>query len=116
MATKSGNYRVWNTSTSTWDLIMFSARDSDKLGGQLPSYYANATHKHSKSQITDFPTIPVVPTISTSITTDATSDAKTASPKAVKTYADSLVTNLGKIKIGDTWYTATLSGTTLTLS
>lgn len=32
-----------------------------------------------------------VPTISTNITTDATSDTKTASPKAVKTYVDGIV-------------------------
>ena len=113
-----------------------------KLGGK-----ANATHNHTKSDITDFPTIPTipnisitngtaeigkyisqvavdatdkhklivtkadlpqgfsgnyedltnkpiiptVPTISTSITTDATSDAKTASPKAVKTYVDNAI-------------------------
>ena len=36
-------------------------------------------------------TIPTVPTISIDITTDATSDAKTASPKAVKTYVDNIV-------------------------
>ena len=36
-------------------------------------------------------TIPTVPTISTNITTDATSDTKTASPKAVKTYVDGIV-------------------------
>lgn len=35
--------------------------------------------------------IPTVPTISTNITTDATSDTKTASPKAVKTYVDGIV-------------------------
>lgn len=34
---------------------------------------------------------PTVPTISTDISADATSDAKTASPKAVKTYVDSKV-------------------------
>jgi len=49
------------------------------------------THQHTISEITDFPTIPTVPTISTDITTDATSDAKTASPKAVKTYVDNTI-------------------------
>ena len=34
------------------------------------------------------PAYPTVPTISTNITTDASSDTKTASPKAVKTYVD----------------------------
>ena len=38
-----------------------------------------------------YPTIPTVPTISIDITTDATSDIKTASPKAVKTYVDNIV-------------------------
>ena len=35
-----------------------------------------------------------VPTISTSISTDASSDVKTASPKAVKTYVDGIVGNI----------------------
>ncbi len=54
-------------------------------------------HNHTKSEITDFPTIPTVPTISTDITTDATSDEKTASPKAVKTYVDNAISTV----IGD---------------
>lgn len=37
---------------------------------------------------TSIPAIPTVPTISTSISDDANSDDKTASPKAVKTYVD----------------------------
>jgi hypothetical protein len=36
-------------------------------------------------------TTTTIPTISTSITTDATSDIKTASPKAVKTYVDNAI-------------------------
>lgn len=110
MATVNGRYRVWNAGTSTWDVVKLAAYDSDKLNGQLASHYLNYNNLSNK------PTIPTVPTISTNIATDATSDIKTTSPKAVKTYADGLVTNLGKIKIGSTWYTATLSGTTLTLS
>ena len=39
-------------------------------------------------------TIPTVPTISTNITSDATSDTKTASPKAVKTYVDNMCGNI----------------------
>lgn len=38
--------------------------------------------------------IPVVPTISTDISSDATSDVKTASPKAVKTYVDNSISNV----------------------
>jgi len=43
------------------------------------------------NDLTNKPTIPTVPTISTNITTDATSDAKTTSPKAVKTYVDNAI-------------------------
>jgi len=35
-----------------------------------------------------------VPTISTNISSDASSDTKTASPKAVKTYVDGIVGNI----------------------
>lgn len=38
--------------------------------------------------LTNKPTIPTVPTISTDIDSDATSDTKTASPKAVKTFVE----------------------------
>ena len=41
--------------------------------------------------------IPTVPTISTNITTDATSDTKTASPKAVKTYVDGKIPSVPSI-------------------
>lgn len=40
--------------------------------------------------ISNKPTIPTVPTISTDISTDASSDAKTASPKAVADYVDTI--------------------------
>jgi len=43
------------------------------------------------NDLTNKPTIPTVPTISTNITTDALDDAKTASPKAVKTYVDNAI-------------------------
>lgn len=39
----------------------------------------------------DLYNLPSVPTISTSVTTDATSDTKASSPKSVKTYVDSIV-------------------------
>ena len=48
-------------------------------------------HTHAYSELTGTPTIPTVPTISTDIAADAASDAKTASPKAVKTYVDAAV-------------------------
>lgn len=50
--------------------------DSEKLGGQLPSYYAKAAD---------------IPTISTDISADANSDTKIASPKAVKSYVDTKI-------------------------
>lgn len=71
--------------------------------------------------------IPTVPTISTNITTDATSDIKTASPKAVKTYVDTLVGAIDSISIETslpasgacsigTYYRITISAnTTITL-
>lgn len=42
----------------------------------------------SYNDLTDKPTIPTVPTISTNIANDATSDTKTASPKAVKDFVE----------------------------
>lgn len=45
----------------------------------------------SYADLTDKPTIPTVPAISTNIETDAASDAKTASPKAVAAYVSSRI-------------------------
>lgn len=42
----------------------------------------------SYNDLSDKPTIPTVPTISTNIANDATSDTKTASPKAVKDFVE----------------------------
>ena len=53
---------------------------------------AAAAHTHAYSEITGTPTVPV---ISTDISADAASDAKTASPKAVKTYVDAVVAGGG---------------------
>lgn len=76
-----------------------------------PESYAPSAHTHAASDVTgladvatsgsysdlsDKPTIPTVPAISTNIETDAASDAKTASPKAVKTYIDSKVSAVYK--------------------
>ena len=52
---------------------------------------AASSHTHAYNDLTGKPMIPTVPTISTSITSDASSDAKTASPKAVKTYVDAQI-------------------------
>ena len=75
---------------STKTKITYDAKGLVTAGADLTADDIPA-HQHTKSEITDFPTIPTVPTISIDITTDATSDAKTASPKAVKTYVDNIV-------------------------
>ena len=50
------------------------------------------------NDLSNKPTIPTVPTISTDIAADETSDTKTASPKAVKTYVDNAIsTALGNL-------------------
>lgn len=49
--------------------------------GKIKSYVTSLGYITSSS----------VPTISTDISTDAASDVKTASPKAVKTYVDDIV-------------------------
>lgn len=48
-------------------------------------------NKLDYSLIDNTPEIPTVPTISTDIETDATSDIKSTSPKAVKTYVDNAI-------------------------
>lgn len=53
--------------------------------------FATVATSGSYNDLTNKPTIPTVPTISTNISADATSDTKTASPKAVKTYVDNSI-------------------------
>lgn len=48
----------------------------------------DSSHKLDYALLSNTPTIPTVPQISTNITTDASSNTKTASPKAVKDYVD----------------------------
>ena len=62
------------------------------------------------SGVAVLPAYPTVPTISTSISTDASSDTKTASPKAVKTYVD------GKVPTISTNITTDASSDTKTAS
>lgn len=67
---------VWNL-TDTGANYVWDGSAWDKLGDTVDlSAYAKTED---------------LPTISTSITTDATSDTKTASPKAVKTYVDNAI-------------------------
>lgn len=60
-----------------------------------PDYWWNGTTikelETQKVDLTEYAKKTEIPTISTSITTDATSDTKTASPKAVKTYVDNAI-------------------------
>ena len=63
----------------------------------------------SYNDLSNKPTIPTVPTISTDISADATSDTKTASPKAVKTFVENkgYTTNTGTVTgvtVGTTAY------------
>jgi hypothetical protein len=66
-----------------------------KLTGEISSHsHALPTHNHTKSEITDFPTIPTVPTISNNIAEDAENTSKTTSPKAVKDYVDNAISSI----------------------
>lgn len=64
----------------------------DSLDAKQPTI--DAQHKLDYSLVDNTPTMPTVPDISTNIATDASSDDKTASPKAVKTYVDNIVGNI----------------------
>ena len=65
-----------------------STSASEALSGSITLHKVAKTGTYS--DLIGTPTIPTVPTISTNITSDATSDVKTASPKAVKTYVDNV--------------------------
>lgn len=54
--------------------------------------------------LTDTPTIPTVPEISTNISSDASSDTKTASPKAVKTYVDGAIPTVRELVTSSDYY------------
>jgi hypothetical protein len=72
-----------NALTFDWDGNLW-IKGNARVGG---ASYAYGSELATKAYVDA--AIPTVPTISTDISTDATSDTKTASPKAVKTYADS---------------------------
>lgn len=65
---------------------------SDLASGVIPSVPVTDVTVGGTSVLNNgtavIPAIPTVPEISTDISTDASSDTKTASPKAVKTYVD----------------------------
>lgn len=86
----------------------FTNNDKNKLDGIAAGAEVNVQSDWTQEvntaddYIKNKPTIPTVPTISTSIATDETSDAKTASPKAVKTYVDNAIsTAIGDLLGGE---------------
>lgn len=107
------NYSLPTASSSTKGGVKIGAglmMDGDTLnatgGGTADSVaWGNVTGKPdfktvatsgSYNDLTNKPTIPTVPTISTNVDTDASSDTKTVSPKAVKTYVDTKTASVYK--------------------
>ncbi len=95
--------KIYNALAAKQNTLSFDNAPTQNSGNPVKSggvYTAlagksNTGHTHAYSELTGKPTIPTVPTISTNISSDGTSDTKTASPKAVKTYVDGKVpTNL----------------------
>ena len=86
---------------SDWDQLDDSKKDFIKNKPVIPDAQVNADWNASSgaAQILNKPTIPTVPEISTDISADATSDTKTTSPKAVKTFVEGkgYTTNTGTI-------------------
>lgn len=79
-----------NISAGTYSKPSGGIPASDLAGGVIPDVSGFYTKPANGIPASDIATgvIPTVPTISTDISTDAASDAKTASPKAVKAYVD----------------------------
>ena len=87
------NVAIVNTNTSADPVYKYDILSGFvDLSGKQDVIDSN--NKLSYNYLSDTPTIPTVPTISTSIITDASSDVMTASPKAVKTYVDDQFTEL----------------------
>lgn len=83
---------IYEGTTKLSDKYLTSFTETDPT---VPSWAKQSTKpSYTASEVGALPdttVIPTVPTISTNITSDATSDTKTASPKAVKTYVDGIV-------------------------
>ena len=79
-------YAEWLYVGSDFELI--GSTTVDMSGYVMASELDDVAFSGDYGDLDNTPTIPTVPAISTDITTDAASDAKTASPKAVKTYID----------------------------
>lgn len=78
---------------SDWNQTNNEAKDYIKNKPSIPAAQVNSDWNADSgvAQILNKPTIPTVPTISTDVSADANSDTKTASPKSVKTYVDSVL-------------------------
>ena len=79
-----------------YDIEDATAREA--IDNAVTMTFATVATSGSYNDLTNKPTIPTVPTISTDISADANNDAKTASPKAVKTYVDN---NIPTIPVTD---------------
>lgn len=77
---------------SDWNQSDNSTKDYIKNKPSIPAAQIQSDWNQSDDSKKDFiknkPTIPTVPTISTDIASDADSDTKTASPKAVKSFVE----------------------------
>ena len=66
-------------------------------GGTITDVTVGGASVVNNNGVAVVPEIPTVPDISTNISSDAASDTKTASPKAVKTYVDAHMTNISAV-------------------
>lgn len=80
-----GKYPTASELVDTIDTLVSIGQNS---GGSGTSELATVATTGDYNDLSNKPTIPTVPTISTNITNDATSDTKTASPKAVKDFVE----------------------------
>lgn len=76
------------TASELVDIIDTLVSIGQNSGGSGTSELATVATTGDYNDLSNKPTIPTVPTISTNITNDATSDTKTASPKAVKDFVE----------------------------
>lgn len=108
--TNNGIYHRKNATDSTWDNWESILTSNSSVGDTnvIETVKVNGTALTPDANKAVDITVPTVPTISTNITTDATDDTKTASPKAVKTYADSVAGDTNVIE------TVKVNGTALT--
>lgn len=86
------------TTQSEEDALVFTT-DGGVEVGKIDSTGADFTNlKRGGQQVARMSDLPIVPTISTDISADASSNTKTASPKAVKDYVDAHQTDIPATK------------------